>query len=121
ALDMTIGTAVLGGQALGVLNQLVGVVAEQLDEVDPSDAEAFIHEVIQVLLAAEGQITLENDSIEAAINGYNSRGELGEKTRSEFHGVPPHGAISVLDHDYRGTPFLLDLQPTSLVVAERPR
>ena len=67
-------------------DECIGILGKDGDEIFTADAKSIVDEGVEVLIAAEGKVSLENDSIEAAQGGYNGGCELRDKG---FHGVLP--------------------------------
>jgi hypothetical protein len=75
------------GLLLGMIDQRLRLLLDPRQEVLAADLEAVIDPAIQVLVAAEGEIALENDSIMAAEHGYNRLSELLREVEVRRHGV----------------------------------
>ncbi len=63
------------------------VRGESGQKVLPLDLQGVVHEVVQPFLILKRQIAFKNHSIKTVRTGYNALVKLGNKTRSEFHGV----------------------------------
>lgn len=76
----------LGG-LLGVPDKFFGLLLGKADEVLTPHLQNLIDKGIQMAVAAEREMSLEDDSIKTGQNGYNGRSKLLQKTSTELHGV----------------------------------
>jgi hypothetical protein len=75
------------GQALGGVNQGLGLLLSEGHEVAPSDLEDVVDEAFQGRPIGEGQIALEDDAVKAGEHGDDQAGKLGDEARQRLHGV----------------------------------
>jgi hypothetical protein len=87
ALEIPLGGVVTLGEVLGMGDEFVGFTLEEGKEVGAAHAEGMVHEAVEVGLVAEGEVSLEEDAIEAGQDGDKGRGELGDKRVRRLHGV----------------------------------
>ena len=75
-----------------MIDEHLGLPLDEGKEILAAHLEAAIDPAVEVGVAAEGQVTLENDSIMAAENGYNGVSESLVKVRR--HGVLLPGGVA---------------------------
>jgi hypothetical protein len=76
ALEPLKGNAGFVGLGLGMIDEDLGLLLDERQEIHASHLEGMIDPVIQVLIASEWQISLENDSVMATEDGYNRSSEF---------------------------------------------
>jgi hypothetical protein len=97
-LEVVVGGLLLGGELLGVLDELLGFLLQPGKEVFAGDAEDTVHKAVEVGLAAERQMSFEDDSIRAGEDGDEGRSELDDERIRVAHGV-------LLQRGASATPF----------------
>jgi hypothetical protein len=60
---------VLVGQGLGVIDQSLGKGAEQAEEIDTLEPQLVVNEGVQLGVAADVQVTLEDHPVKTSQNG----------------------------------------------------
>jgi hypothetical protein len=78
---------VAAGEVFGVCEEQFGFVLGEGQEVFALDTEGMIDEAVEVGFVREREVSLEDDSILAAQDGDDGRGELDEKSVRRLHGV----------------------------------
>jgi hypothetical protein len=81
-----VGPSASRGNCLRVIDEPIGVFGNQGDEILPPDLKPIVNEGVEASIAAEGQVSFENNSIKASQSGYNASGELLDES---VHGVLP--------------------------------
>lgn len=105
------GNAGLVGFGLSMIDEGLRLLLDEGEKIFAAHLEAVIDPAIKMVVAAEGQVPLENDSVVAAEGGYNRVGEFRREVRR--HGVLlPEG----------GTPGIANAMSISaLRLRRRPR
>jgi hypothetical protein len=101
ALQEQVGDVGLLRHGLSVFDDSLGMLLDEGKEIHAFDLEGMIDEAVEVFVSAEGEITLEKDSIMAGEDSYNRRRESFDKT---VHGVLLQTKVWLLPSDSR-TPF----------------
>ena len=86
-LEVAVDGPGLSGQLLGMVDEFAGLELDERQEVLASQFESAVDPATEVVIAAEGEIALENDSIVALKGGYNRIGESLRKAEVRRHGV----------------------------------
>src|SRR5262249_2634760 len=73
---LEVGSAVAGGELLGVRDEAFGLAFDEGEEVLAGDAEGAVYEAVAVGLVREGEVAFEDHAIMAGGNGDGGRGEL---------------------------------------------
>jgi hypothetical protein len=97
ALEVMIRSPGLCCLLLGMVDKGLGLLLDPRQEILAADLEAVIDPAVQVIVAAKGEIALENDSIMAAENGYNRIGEFLREVEVRRHGVLLPGVFAILE------------------------
>jgi hypothetical protein len=87
ALEVMVRGSCSLSHGLGMGNQGVGLLLDERHEILTAHLERRIDEAIKVSVVAEGEITLENNSIKAAEYTYNGLGEFLREAEVCRHGV----------------------------------
>jgi hypothetical protein len=93
-LKESIRGAGLLGQALGVIDQGLGLLLGKGHELTPSDFENVIDEPFEGRPIGDGQMTRETHAVETREHGDDQAGKLGNEARQRFHGVLLQGGES---------------------------
>jgi hypothetical protein len=97
ALQVMVRSPGLFRFVFGMVDQRLGLPLNPRQEVLAADLEAMIDPAVQVIVAAKGEIALENHPIMAAENGYNRSSEFPREVEVRRHGVLLPGVFPTLD------------------------
>jgi hypothetical protein len=75
------------GEALGVIDQGLGLLLGENQEVAGADLEDVIDEAIEARPIGAGKVTFEDHGIEAGVHSEDQAGKLGGEARERLHGV----------------------------------
>lgn len=110
ALQELVRHAGLLRQLLAMLDEALGLLLDERQEILAFELEGVIDEAVEVVVTAEGKMAMKNDSIMAGEGGYNGRRESLDEA---VHGVLLQRVV--WQHPLeRKTPFLLTPQSLRL-------
>ena len=108
--ESLIGNAGPLGLSAGVIDKDLRLFLDEGQEIHAAHLQAAIDPTVEVRVAAEGEMSLENDSIMAAEHGYNRGGEFLCEVRR-------HGVLLPVG----GTSGIAERRVISPAVAAKPR
>ena len=83
-LAVLVGSALAGGEGLAMVDERFRMLSEHRNKILAKDSQGLVDKGVQMGVAAEREVPLENDSIKTTQTCYNGGGELFDE---DVHGV----------------------------------